>query len=422
MKILHVTDSFTYQGGVQQYILSVGRLLDENAHSNAVLYTVQSPLTISDGAWPAYHLQLTRDITEQVRAVLTRERPDVAYIHHVSSAALIESLAERIPAAAYVHGFTAVCPGMGKYFRRSDTICHRAFGWGCVPMHYLRRCSAARRPSTLARLMHNTATLKAALRRLPRLLVGSRYMVALLVQNGFPAGKVIVLPPHFLRADTRLTYTPPTDPNCILYAGRLEIEKGVPYLLQALTRLPGARLLVAGDGTQRGRYEADARRLGLADRVTFLGWLDSMQMADAYRQCGVVAMPTICPESFGKAGVEALTYGRPVVAFDVGGISGWLEDGVNGFLVKPKDTQGMATRIGELLHDEGLRTRLGRAGQAGVVVRYSAGQHLATLLAAFRSGQELPMSQGSPLTAESGSQAAPHFPGSYDDHTIPKSR
>lgn len=389
MKILHVTDSFTYQGGVQQYILSVGRLLDENAHSNAVLYTQQSPLTIADGAWPAYHLQLTHDITEQVRAVLARERPDVAYIHQVSSAALIETLAEQIAAVAYVHGFSAVCPGLGKYFRRGDTICQRAFGWGCVPMHYLRRCSAARRPSTLARLMRNTATLKTALLRLPRLLVGSRYMAALLVQNGFPAGKVIVLPPHFLPDDTKLTYTPPTAPNCLLYAGRLEIEKGVPYLLQALTRLPDARLLVAGDGTQRGRYEAEARKLGLADRVRFLGWLDSGQMAEAHLQCSLVALPTICPESFGKAGVEALTYGRPVVAFDVGGISDWLEDGVNGFLIRPKDTQDMATRIGELLRDEVLRTRLGRAGQAGVVARYSAGQHLATLLAVFRSSQEL---------------------------------
>ena len=386
MKILHVNDNYTPQGGVQQYILSVGHLLADHGHSNVILYTKQSTLTIRNGAWPAYHIQTSADIAAQVQKVLDVEQPDAAYIHHVSSPALIELVGSILPAVAYVHGFTAVCPGLGKYFRHGDVVCERPFGWGCVPMHYLRRCSAARNPRTLARLMRNTAALKRAMLKLPGFLVGSKYMAELLAQNSFPAEKITVLPPHFLPDNIRLTYTPPDESETILFAGRLEIEKGFPYLLQAVTELPSTvRLEVAGDGTQRSGCEALARDLGLEGRVDFLGWLDSAAMERAYQRCSLVAMPSICPESFGKTGVEALAYGRPVVAFDVGGISDWLDDGVNGFLVRSKDAKGIASRIGQLLGDESLRTQLGQAGQASIVRQYATSQHLAILLSTIES-------------------------------------
>lgn len=386
MKILHVTDHYTPRGGTEQYILSVARLLADHRHSNAVLYTQASVHTIQDGPWPAYHVPTDENLGDRLAQVLAAERPDVAYFHHISSPVLIELLTEHLPSVAYVHGFTAVCPGLGKYFRRGDTVCTRPFGWGCVPMHYLRRCSAARRPSTLARLMRNTAALRQALLRASRFLVGSRYMADLLTQNGFPREKIAVLPPHFLPDDARLTYTPPLEPKCVLYAGRLEIEKGVPYLLQALARLPAdVRLAVAGDGTQHSRYEALARKLGLTERVEFMGWLDDEALSRALHRCALLVMPSLFPEPFGKIGIDALSHGRPVVAFDVGGISDWLHDGVNGFLVRPKDVPGLAECIGQLAQDEALCVRLGQAGQAGLVQQYAASRHLGGLIAAFKA-------------------------------------
>ncbi len=365
-------------------------MLAEDGHGNAILYTEESPQTIRNGVWPSHHVDVAAELGTQVQRVLEMEQPDVAYIHHVSSPALIEYIGHRLPGVAYVHGFTAVCPGLGKYYRRGDAVCERPFGWGCVPLHYLRRCSAARHPRTLSRLMGNTSELQQALLKLPRFLVGSHYMADLLAQNGFPAEKITVLPPHFISDDDRPAYLPSTEPDCILYAGRLEVEKGFPYLLQALAALPGTgRLLVAGDGTQRAIYEAMAQELGVGGRVSFLGWLDEQTLNQVLRQCSLVAMPSIFPEPFGKVGIEALMQGRPVVASDVGGISDWLEDGVNGFLVRPADSQALAAKINQLLHDEALRTGMGKSGQNSVVRRYRASQHLEILLAALAAARDL---------------------------------
>lgn len=380
MKILHVTDNYTPQGGVQQYILGVARLLADHGHSNVVLYTEQTALTIRDGAWPAHHVRTDGDIAAQVQQALVNEQPDVAYIHHVSSPALIDVLASELPAVAYVHGFTAVCPGLAKTFRRGDAVCTRPFGWGCVPMHYLRRCSAARRPSTLARLMRNTAALKQALSKVSRFLVGSRYMADLLAQNGFPADRITLLAPHFLTPGQVPLYEPSQDPNTLLYAGRLEIEKGLPYLLAALQMLPDyVRLVVAGEGTLRGQYEALARELGLAGRVAFLGWLDEEALGQALRRCALVVMPSIVPESFGKSGIDALAQGRPVVAFDVGGIPDWLDDGATGLLARPTDNADLASKIHSLLESPSRQEAMGRAGQRAVAKRYAADRHLSVL-------------------------------------------
>ncbi len=329
------------------------------------------------------------DLGAQVQRVLEMEQPDVAYIHHVSSPALIEQIRRRLPSAAYVHGFTAVCPGMAKYFRRNDMVCERPFGWGCIPMHYLRRCSAARHPQTLARLMQNTADLRLELRKLPAILVGSQYMADLLAQNGFPAARTTILAPHFLPDDTRLTYSPPAESTNILFAGRLEIEKGFPYLLQAMVELPPAvNLLVAGDGTQRSSYEVMAHELGLGDRVHFLGWLDEQALTRVFDRCTLLAMPTISPESFGKAGVEAVQRGRPVVAFDVGGITSWLQEGVNGYLVPPTDSKALAGRIVNLLQDEALCTQFGMSGQDAVLRQYKASRHRSVLMEVFTAAIE----------------------------------
>ncbi|MCB0045453.1 MAG: glycosyltransferase family 4 protein [Caldilineaceae bacterium] len=386
MKILHVNDTYDHRGGVQQYLVAVAGLLASGGHSNAIAYHQQSAHTVQDGPWPAYHVEGGDEamLVRRLQDAIAQEQPDVAYIHHVASSTLVAAVADVLPAVAYVHGFTAVCPGLAKYFRRGDQVCGRPFGWGCVPMHYLRRCSSARRPSTLARLMQSTEALRQAFLQLPRVLVGSRYMADLLAQNSFSPEKITILPPHFLQNDIQLNYCPPEEPNSILYAGRLEVEKGVPYLLQALSLLPDhVRLVVAGDGTLRSQYERLSAELGLADRTEFLGWIDAEEMEHCYQRCALLVMPSICPESFGKAGVEAMAHGRPVVAFAVGGIPDWVEESVTGLLAKPTDSTHLATKIRTLLEDPARQQIMGLTGQHAVVERYGAKRHLSTLEAIF---------------------------------------
>ncbi len=141
MKILHVNDNYSDQGGVEKYMLEVSCLLAQHGHSNIIFYTNQQKNTIRNGAWPAYHIQPDKnDHATQIKNIIAKEQPDAVYIHHVASPLLVETLTDILPSVAYVHGFTPVCPGLAKYYRRGNMVCERKFDWGCVPMHLFRRC------------------------------------------------------------------------------------------------------------------------------------------------------------------------------------------------------------------------------------------------------------------------------------------
>jgi glycosyltransferase involved in cell wall biosynthesis len=147
--------------------------------------------------------------------------------------------------------------------------------------------------------------------------------------------------------------------------------KGVDVLLESLARVESPfECVILGDGSQRAACGRLSRRLGLGDRVHFEGFVPQARIADYYRNASLAVMSSLWPEPFGAAGLEAMRSGLPVVAFDAGGISEWLIDGVNGYLAPWMDRDAFAGRVDALLRDKALARRLGRAGREMVDEMY----------------------------------------------------
>ncbi len=385
MKILHIDDRFTPQGGVGQYILELSALLADAGHESILVYRSDSGR--HDLPLRSHLLREPVGVaTVWLKDVIAHEKPDVALAHQVSTPQLLRHLRQVLPTVAYIHGFAMVCPGLAKLHRRSGFPCPQPFSWRCFFQNYLQRCSSARNPATMLRMMRDAAALQSAYQMVDRYLVASRYMRDLLIQNGFVDQRVHIVPPHFVTTADVGVYAPPDEAPTLLYAGRLEQEKGIPVLLNALRRLPeSARLIVAGDGSRRTQYEALSASLGLEERVVFAGWQDSAQLAQLYRRCSVVVVPSTWPEPFGKVGVEAMAHGRPVVAFDVGGISQWLSDGLTGTLVPPGDVGALASAISSLLADPARRELMGRNGQTYVLETYGAQGHIEAMVSTLQA-------------------------------------
>lgn len=382
MKILHFMNVYAPVGGIETYVLELLPLLEARGHENALIYRQQHSRTPATDGRPIYHVPAAGNNAEEwrkIEEIIRRERPSVLYLHDVYDPELITRLTQVAPAIGYVHIFYPVCPGLGKLFRRGDEICTRPYGPGCVPMIYLRRCASARHPRRVYRIMKNTGRYLAAYKQLPRVVVASQYMRDLMIQNGIAADRVEVLPYFIPTPDASELAHPQPDPESpgIMFAGRLEYEKGIPYLLRALRQIKTPhRLLVAGDGSLRAQYKRLAQELGVDDRVEFIKWLSSDELERTYRRCAVTVMPTIMAEPFGKVGVEAMANGRPVVAFDVGGIPDWLIHDYNGFLVPPRDVAQLARRLEQLLGDRALAQKMGANGRRYVEENYSYDRHL----------------------------------------------
>ena len=165
----------------------------------------------------------------------------------------------------------------------------------------------------------------------------------------------------------------------ILYVGRLIERKGLDFLISAIPQIISnvdARLTIVGEGDQLPRIRSLVELLNLQGRVEFTGIVSKAELQDRYQSCDVFVLPSIVDsrgdtEGLGVVLVEAMLFGKPVVATNVGGISDLVIDGTTGLLVPEKDTQALATAITRVCCEEGLADKLGAAGKAHVEEKFN---------------------------------------------------
>ncbi|HXE74358.1 MAG TPA: N-acetyl-alpha-D-glucosaminyl L-malate synthase BshA [Candidatus Xenobia bacterium] len=146
--------------------------------------------------------------------------------------------------------------------------------------------------------------------------------------------------------------------------------KRLPDVIEIFARIRAAlpaRLLLIGDGPERGNAEYLVREKGISDSVQFLGKQDAVY--EKLGVCDLFLLPSDM-ESFGLAALEAMACEVPVIASDVGGIREVIDDGQNGFLFPARDVESMARAAIELLRDPPRARALGRAARAKAQARF----------------------------------------------------
>lgn len=139
--------------------------------------------------------------------------------------------------------------------------------------------------------------------------------------------------------------------------GPLHLLKAMPYVWE---NHPETSLIFVGKGDLEKGLKEEARRMGVSDKVIFLGWRDDipeiMQVLDVF------VLPSL-NEGMGRVLVEAMAAGKPVVASRVGGILDLVKEGQNGCLAEPGDEKGLAIAIKKLLDDKKMRDEMGKRGR-----------------------------------------------------------
>ena len=157
-------------------------------------------------------------------------------------------------------------------------------------------------------------------------------------------------------------------------------RKGQDVLVRALPeirrRVPGAALLIVGDGPHLPAVRRLASRLGLAGHVVLAGRVPGAQLPSYYAAGDVFCMPSrtrlggLEPEGLGICYLEAAATGLPVVAGDSGGAPDAVLEGETGYVVDGRDVGAVADRCARLLADRDLARRLGQRGRAWVAERW----------------------------------------------------
>lgn len=293
--------------------------------------------------------------------------PDVVYVQGLRAPDLEAVLLEEYPCVLFAHSYYGTCAtGYKRHAFPKLQMCSRRIGLGCLTRHYPRRCGGLD-PGDVLRTYRVQRRRFRFLRRYDAVLVASRHMFEEYRRHGVPRNQLHLapLPPTGIVADA----PPPSQSvrtDRILLIGRLTALKGGHCLIEAIHEAGqslGRRLTltVLGDGPERGRLEDACHRHGVAGE--FLGWVDASRRNALLHDSDLLAMPSLWPEPFGLAGIEAQCAGLPAVGFAVGGIPEWLVDGVTGALAPgdPPTPAGLAAAMVRVLGDWDTRGAMAHA-------------------------------------------------------------
>lgn len=166
----------------------------------------------------------------------------------------------------------------------------------------------------------------------------------------------------------RATLNTPKDAPVALALARLHVKKGLDTLLDATAKVPGLYVWIAGDGPIEAELKAQCAKLGLDDRVRFLGWRNdrgALLAASTF-----VAFPSRY-EPFGTVTVDAWAASRPLVAADAVGPKAYVEDGVSGLMVPKDDADALARAMSRVVNEKGLAEKLVAGGRAAYEAQFT---------------------------------------------------
>jgi glycosyltransferase involved in cell wall biosynthesis len=183
------------------------------------------------------------------------------------------------------------------------------------------------------------------------------------VHNGIDPGSMVVSS-EAIRRFAR--HHLPRKKKVVLFGGRVSHAKGIDQAVAALGLLPrdlDFAFLVLGSSEDYITYIIQlGKRLSVEDRTVFLPWLSGDDLRAAYALADVCLTPSIYREPFNLINIEAMALKKPVITTCFGGPPEVVVDGETGFIVDPRDSKQMATRLEELLKDDSKAAAMGEAG------------------------------------------------------------
>jgi glycosyltransferase involved in cell wall biosynthesis len=286
-----------------------------------------------------------------VSRVLDRFGPDVVHAHGWCQFSAAAAATSRVPVVVTLHDYGVRCPK--RNLLRGDTECTRGRGVRCLHCRGDEQGTMKRAvlSSALGRTVPRLAT------QADRFIAVSEH-VARRFRETTADPELVTVIPNFLD----LPDEPATEPSGsqVLYVGPAIRHKGLSVLLRALEQVPSglAEPVVVGVPAARGAPTA----------VRYAGRLTGEPLWQRFRSAAVVVVPSIWPEPCPTVALEALAFGRPVVASRIGGLPDLVADGSNGLLVPPGDPNALATAITTLLGDRSRLKAMAAAAYASAAL------------------------------------------------------
>lgn len=293
-----------------------------------------------------------RGVMREVRALVERERPDVAHVHNVFpllSPGIVMALWKAgVPVVYTAHNFRTVCAN-GLLFR-DGRPCHACLEWrywSCV----WHRCFRGSRVMSLwyAAIICWHRWRRTWQRHVQRVIALNEYSRELLVRSGFAEEQVVVLPNFAELGEPdeeagALGEKTTVDGPYLLFAGRLADEKGIMTVVAAAAAVPEARVWIAGNGPREEAVRAAVAEKNL-NNVKLLGRVDAAELRRIVRSALALIFASECYENCPLVVITALWQGTPVITSRTGGMPSFVPEGRAGWHFTPGASAELAEKM-----------------------------------------------------------------------------
>ena len=391
MNILHINDKIEISGGVETNIQQLCEFSSD--------FGVQTQW-IGIYKEDAYQIKWFKDagtnlsdarldeVLNFLSKTVKKKEIDIIHIHSLSNPEIIRHCFQISKVVRSMHEPRIVCPGQGKFWRNSERICNQPFGLHCI-YHAFKEGCVNRHPKRLINAYKNVAfETTEGKENYAAIFAMSQYMVDEALKVGYTKEQ-LVYNPYFtaIVEEENLKDQTHSNTKSIIFVGRLSKTKGVHYFiecgLQLLEKDYDIQLDIVGDGHDAAYFKSLVPE-EFKDKFTFHGWQSRDQIDDLINQSYLMVFPSIYPEAFGISGIEAMMRGKPVVGFDVGGVSTWLKDNKTGHLVPVKDTEAMQEKIATLIKNKEQYKKFSQNARTIALEEFSVKRHMNTLVVTYK--------------------------------------
>jgi len=401
MRILHINKFFFLNGGSEQYMLEVSRLLEERRHV-VIPFAIHHPSN-RESLWNKYFVSsvdfnartnaasaiktagrilYSVEARKKLSAIIKDAKPDVAHIHNfyhqLSPSIFLELKKQGIPAVVTMHDYKLVCPAY--LLRRGDQICEDCAGgrfWRASQHRCLKESLTKSLLATCESYLHHRLLNSYA--SVSMFIAPSRFLLEKLRAMGFERPMVNL--PYFSRLEDVSSPDPPCD-GSIIYFGRLSTEKGLVTLIDAVKDIP-VTLKLIGTGPLELDLKEKCRQEGIKN-VVFRGYQKKEELTAEVRSGLFCILPSEWYENLPMSILEAFALGKPVIGARIGGIPELVKDNVTGLTFEPRNVSDLRKKISFLLSNPDLTNHMGRQARKLVEEEFSAEIHYQRLLSVYQ--------------------------------------
>jgi len=382
MKILLVNKFYYPQGGAERYLFELKSLLEKNGHQ-VIPFAMSDEKNVASpwegffvsrvetmaprGLWQKFRTAGRMLYSWEARRKLSRlikeTKPDVAHLHniyHQISPSILPVLKKhKIPTVMTVHDYKLICPNYILYTKgEACKRCIKGNFYNACRYRCLKDSFSASLLATVEMYFHRILNIYR--KNIDLYIAPSRFVKERLMEAGFSEEKIIVQSHFAIHQELENSENLDSE-KYFLYIGRLKREKGVDLLIEAMKTFPDTKLKIIGKGPDEAQLR-NYVEIAKINNVKFLGHLDGQQVFSYLKNSLGLIVPSRVWETFGLSTAEAMAYGKPVIASNLGALPELVRDDETGLLFEPENTKELAEKILYLINNPADRERFGQAG------------------------------------------------------------